>query len=98
MHYPYLRPLFFAATLLSVSVPHVLADVNDGSTTPSEDLLSESNALSAVNLPMHVDFPDAPDSATNVVQDNFLGISFELSVLNYLCESPLHASCHLFGC
>lgn len=47
------------------------------------------SAQSTASKSLNVSFPDAPDSATNVVQDNFLGISWELYVLNYLWgETP----------
>ena len=45
--------------------------------------ISGCSALSIKTL--NVSFPDAPSTATNVVQDNFLGISWELFPLNYLC-------------
>ena len=36
---------------------------------------------------LDVGFPNAPDTSMNVVNDNFLGISWELFPVNYLCES-----------
>lgn len=38
------------------------------------------------NKTLNVPFPDAPADADNVVKDNFLGISWELFVMNYLCQ------------
>lgn len=84
MHHWFLRLLVFS---LWLSLPNVLAS-DDSSFSSSNSTLTPSliNVPPDANLPMLIDFPDAPDSAQNVVQDNFLGISIELSVLNYLCE------------
>ncbi|KAI5122396.1 hypothetical protein M0805_002947 [Coniferiporia weirii] len=46
--------------------------------------LSTSTVLAASNKALDVTFPDVPTSATNVVQDNFLGISWELFPVDYL--------------
>ena len=49
-------------------------------------ILSSALTCSALsNKTLDVPFPEAPDTATNTVQDNFLGISWELFPLNYLC-------------
>ena len=78
---------FLAAASLSLSVPIALANNNGSSSNSSSSsgALSLSDVLSSSNLAIPVDFPDAPVNTTNVVKDNFLGISIELSVLNYLC-------------
>ena len=41
----------------------------------------------AAKTPLNVTFPNASTSAHNFVNDNFLGISFELSPFNTLCTS-----------
>lgn len=52
----------------------------------------------AAKTPLNVTFPNASTSAHNFVNDNFLGISFELSPFNTLCTSspsffiPFHPS------
>ncbi|THH04081.1 hypothetical protein EW145_g5783 [Phellinidium pouzarii] len=46
--------------------------------------LSAPAALAAGNKTLALNFPAVPDSATNVVQSNFLGISWELYPLYYL--------------
>ena len=33
-----------------------------------------------------VSFPDAPSDDLNIVHDNYLGISWELFAMEYLCE------------
>ena len=44
-------------------------------------------AEAATNKTLNVSFNEAPNhSSVNVVQDNFLGISWELFPLNYLCK------------
>lgn len=49
-------------------------------------LLFLSSVQAASNKVLEVSFPSAPASSTNVVHDNFLGISWELYPMNYLCE------------
>lgn len=49
-------------------------------------LICTKDVVGRSNRSLNVAFPDIPSSATNVVHDNFLGISWELFTLQYLCR------------